>query len=249
MILLIDAGNSRLTFGRAKGERVAAAFHVPTAEGPESIIGYSRLLLKHLDPEEIDGCIIASVLPSETPRISAAVRRAFGIEAIEVSHRLKTGLDFRIKRPYTLGADRIANAVAARHIYRKDMIVVDFGTATTCCLVTEDGRFLGGTIMPGPASSLRCLISRTAQLPNVKLRPTRRILGEGTKGSIANGIMLGHAGAVERIIQRMKAESGCNPLVVATGGLAGIMAPLIRADHVNRKLTLEGLRILYEMNS
>jgi type III pantothenate kinase len=249
MILLIDAGNSRLTIGRAKGRGVTKVFHISANERHSSVTGYRRMLSKQIGSEKIEGCIMASVVPAETSRIITAVKQCFKVDTIEVSHRIKTGLEFRIKRPSSLGADRIANAVAAMNLYRADTIVVDFGTATTCCLVTTDGMYMGGTIMPGPASLLNCLMSQTAQLPKVNLRPTERILGEGTKGNIANGIMLGHAGAVEKVIMQIKEESGLNPVVIATGGLAGIMAPLIRIDHLNRKLTLEGLRILYEMNA
>lgn len=193
--------------------------------------------------------MLSSVVPQETKSIAVAIKSVITTDPIIVSHKLNTGLRFMIKKPSRLGADRIANAVAAHHLYKRDCVILDFGTATTCCLVTGDGRFLGGAIMPGPGLSVETLSKNTALLPRIDLNHPVRLLGSDTHGNIASGIILGQAGAVERIIREMKKEIKEDPLIIATGGYAELIAPYIKVDHIDPLLTLKGLIIIYWLNS
>jgi type III pantothenate kinase len=194
--------------------------------------------------------VICSVVPEVTEMYTGAIKKTFGIEPLNVSHEMKTGLRFRIKSPEELGPDRIANAVAARHLYKGPMIIVDFGTATTFCVVTEKGEYRGGAIMPGLALSANSLEAATAKLPKVDLSRTVRVLGRDTKENILAGVVFGHAGAVERIIFGITKEIGGKPAVVATGGLVDMVAPHLKLiDYLNPLLTLEGLRLIYELNT
>jgi type III pantothenate kinase len=194
--------------------------------------------------------VICSVVPEVATLFAGAIKKVFGIEPLNVDHKIKTGIKFRIKNVEELGPDRIVNAVAARRLYEGSLIVVDFGTATTFCVVTEKGEYKGGAIMPGLALAANCLAAATAKLPTVELKRPSRVLGRDTNENILAGIVYGHAGAVERIISGIKKETVGEPAVVATGGLSGLIAPHLKViDHLNPLLTLEGLRFIYELNT
>jgi type III pantothenate kinase len=178
------------------------------------------------------------------------VKKSFDVDPINVDHNIKTGLKFLINNAGDLGADRIANTVAAHRLYKGNVIVVDFGTATTFCVVTEKGEYRGGAIMPGIAMSAYSLAEKTARLPLVELKAPDTILGKSTEDNILTGIILGHAGAVERIINEIKMDTGKDITVLATGGLVESVKSYIKAiDYVDPLLTLEGLRFIYELNS
>jgi type III pantothenate kinase len=252
MLLLIDIGNTSTTLGFCKNGDIIDKLSIETFRESRDIGDYSGLfgnVFADRQMERPDSAAICSVVPDVTPLFEDAVKRSFGIEPLTISSRTRTGLTFGIKNIETLGADRVANAVAARKLYNGNLIIVDFGTATTFCLVTEKGEYMGGAIMPGPGLSAHSLAEKTARLPEVELRSPVNIIGRDTSENILTGIVLGHAGAVERVINEISKELELEPVLIATGGFAHLIAPYIKEiTHINPLLTLEGIRLIYEMN-
>lgn len=253
MLLLIDIGNTNITIGFYYEGDIKNVLRLKTGAGVRDTEEYSYIIngfsRRHNMPEP-KGAALCSVVPEVTPLLTDALKNSFNIGAVVVSHTLKTGLKFNITNPDTLGEDRIANAVAAHRLYKGNIIVIDFGTATTFCAITKNGEYTGGAIMPGIGLSASTLSERTSKLPFVGLRLPESTLGKDTGENILSGVILGHAGAAERIISGIKAETGMDYKVLATGGHAGLVTPLVNTiDYVNPDLTLEGLRFIYEMNS
>lgn len=251
MLLLIDIGNTNTTIGLYdKGIKHVLKFKTVRDVGTDK---YSFLLNNFIKKPRIkapDGAAICSVVPKVTPFVSSAIRKTFGVKPLVVSSKIKTGLKFKIKNPANLGADRIAAAVGAHKLYKGDLIIVDFGTATTLCMVSANGEYRGGAIMPGIGISAEALSEKTAKLPCVKLKSPARAIGRDTEENILAGLVLGHAGGVERIIKELKKEAGINPKVIATGGMADLVFPYIKSIWaVNHFLTLDGLRIIHELNA
>ncbi|GAB4536490.1 MAG: type III pantothenate kinase [Thermodesulfovibrionia bacterium] len=241
MLLLIDIGNTSTKIGLYEN----GFKRVLNFKTSDDTISFNGLTRNHI----IEGAVICSVVPSMTSILINLIKREYKINPLIVNHKIKSGLRYKIRRPENIGPDRIAIAVGARMLYKGDLIVVSFGTATTLSLINRDNEYLGGAIMPGLQISADALAERTALLPRVKLRRHERIIGRDTEEAILTGIITGHAGGVERIIKEMKRESGLNPRVIATGGLADIVVPYIRGiKDVNPLLCLEGLRFLYGLN-
>jgi type III pantothenate kinase len=253
MLLLIDIGNTNTTIGFYENEEIRSVLHIKTAEGGRDPEKYSHVLNEHIAQQHMQkpvGAAICSVVPDAAPVIEGILKKSFYIEPVMVNHQVQTGLTYDIKNIDTLGADRIANAAAAYKLYQEDIIIVDFGTATTFCAVTGKGEYSGGAIMPGIALSMNALAEKTAKLPAVELKKPQTVLGKNTEENIRSGVMIGHAGAAERIIREIQEETGRKHKVVATGGFSEVMASYITTiDYVNPFLTLEGLRFIYEMNS
>ena len=181
------------------------------------------------------------------------VRKSFNIEPIVVGPGVKTGINIRYDNPKEVGADRIVNSVAAHDIYKRDLIILDFGTATTYCAVTKEGDYLGGCISPGVKIASDALFERAAKLPRIELEVPKSVICKNTITSMQAGILYGYIGQVEYIVRRMKREMNelgiDNPYVIATGGLANLIAKETNIiDKVDSSLTLEGLRIIYEKN-
>lgn len=252
MLLLIDIGNTKTTIG-FYNNGIKEVLRWKTIVKGRNTDEYSCLLNDFIVNHKLgepEGAVICSVVPMITPLLISAIRKSFDVESINVTHKIKTGLKFLIKNPEELGADRIANAVAARKLYKGHLIVIDFGTATTFCVITEGGEYRGGVIMPGLEISANILIEKTAKLHRVELRAPGRVIGEDTRENMLTGVILGHAGAVERIIHEMVKELKVDVTIVATGGLTDLVAPYIKTiNYVNPFLTLVGLRFIYELNS
>ncbi|MBI5194947.1 MAG: type III pantothenate kinase [Nitrospirae bacterium] len=255
MLLLIDIGNTNITMCfYDKSVKHVSRLNTTFPDGHRREAGEYTVLLKgytersHIENPE--GAVISSVVPELTPVFADAISKSFGTKPMIVSYRLKTGLKFRIKNPAGLGADRIANAVAAHKLYKGHLLVVDFGTATTFCVITSDGEYLGGAIMPGINISAEALHEKTAKLPKVKLNKPEKAIGDDTPDNISSGVILGHAGAVERLIKEIRKELAKKVTIIATGGLASLVAPYIKdIKEVNPYLTFEGLRLIYELNA
>jgi type III pantothenate kinase len=246
MILLIDIGNSNTTVGFYVSGEIKDTFRLQTNSDRliDGICGY----IEQHKFETPSGASICSVVPEESDQLIEDLKKVFDIDPVVVSNETETGLLFSVDYPQGLGADRIANAVAAHRLYAGDLIVVDSGTATTFCVITADGEYRGGAIMPGPGMSVNALFEKTSKLPKVELSPVRSVIGRSTEDNILSGVVLGHAGAVERIIADIKQELTSAPAVVLTGGYASLIQPYIKVDYINPLLTLEGLRIIHEMN-
>ncbi|OYT21315.1 MAG: pantothenate kinase, partial [Nitrospira sp. UW-LDO-01] len=190
--------------------------------------------------------IISSVVPALTETFESMVETSFGCTPITVSSDLETGLTMKYLNPKEIGSDRIVNAAAAYEKFRRDLIIVDFGTATTFCAVSGTGEYLGGVIAPGLGISAEALFSRAAKLSKVELARPKTVIGTDTASSIQSGLIFGYAGLVDTLVHRIETEMGHSSFVIATGGLAQVIASEARSiQHIEPFLTLQGLELLY----
>ncbi|HPO29882.1 MAG TPA: type III pantothenate kinase [Candidatus Hydrogenedentes bacterium] len=255
MLLVVDAGNTHTVLGLFAGDQFRGHWRIVTSNyrTSDELGLLLHMLLDHIGvkPEQISGCCVSSVVPQWNPALVAVSRQFFGIEPLMVEPGVKTGLVLQCDNPREVGADRVVNAVAAYEKYggSRPLIIVDFGTATTFCVVTAQGEYLGGAIAPGVGISTEALFTRTAKLPRVELVRPKSVIGKNTVMSMQSGIIFGFVGQVEGIVKRMKEEIGQDALVVATGGLAEVISREADCiDIVDPVLTLEGLLLIYEKN-
>lgn len=198
---------------------------------------------------EIDGIIISSVVPPIMFALERMCQKYFHVKPLIVGPGVKTGLDIKYENPREVGADRIVNAVAAIHEYGSPLIIVDFGTATTYCYVNEHRQYMGGAIAPGINISTEALYSKAAKLPRIEITRPEGVIGKNTVSAMQAGIVYGYVGQVEGIVGRMKEQSPQNPSVIATGGLANMIAQESNIiDIVDPFLTLKGLQLIYKRN-
>lgn len=253
MLLVVDVGNTNISFGVLDGP---ALLHHVRCESARSrtadeyaVLVSQMLLLRGVDPARISSAIVASVVPTLTDTMVELVRRAFKCEALVVGPGIKTGMAILYENPREVGADRIVNAVAAFEWAKGGVIVVDFGTATTFDCVTPKGEYLGGVITPGVQISAEALFSRAARLHRVELALPPRVVGRNPVHSMQSGIVYGYAGLVDGLVARLKRELGYPCRVIATGGLARLIAPQTEAiEEVDDNLTLTGMRLIFERN-
>jgi type III pantothenate kinase len=257
MILLIDVGNTNIVLGVYEGSKEIHSWRVSTdlkKTSDEYSVQIMQLFIQNkLDPKEIKGIIISSVVPNIMYALEAMIKSSFGIEPLVVGPGVKTGINIKYDNPREVGADRIVNAVAAHEKYKKDLIIIDFGTATTFCALTKEANYLGGCITPGIKIASDSLFERAAKLPRVELETPKNIICKNTVSSMQAGIIFGYVGQVEYIVRRMKKEmidQGCSePVIIATGGLAKLIAKETKTiDVVDLSLTLEGFKVIYEKN-
>ena len=253
MLLAIDIGNTQTTVGLYSEDDMVGSWRLTT--DVDRTADETRLWLRSLlamegfEAEDIDGVTLASVVPALT-----AAFRSFGdsigpVSVMVLEPGVKTGIPILIDNPREVGADRVANAVAARERCGSPAIVVDFGTSTNFDVVGPDGAYLGGAIAPGLVISTNALISGTAALRTVEFVPPRSPVGKGTVEAIQSGALYGHAGLVDGIMERLVAEIGGDPVRVATGGLASTIVPHCRSvGTIDDHLTLDGLKMIYELN-
>ena len=255
MLLAIDIGNTNIKYGiYGKDGVLAASFRVSsrlsrTADEYGSVL-INLLASKGLKTSDITGVIMSSVIPSLNYTICHMCEYFFGIIPTMVGPGIKTGLNIRAENSREVGADIIVNSVSAFNKYGGPVIVIDFGTATTFDVISEKCELLGVVIAPGIKTSLEELTSNTAQLPTVELESPKSVIGRNTKASMQSGIIFGFAGLVDNIIKRIKKELKLEEIkVVATGGLGEIIAKEVKSlVVVDRTLTLDGLKIIHELN-
>ena len=252
-ILCIDIGNTNIVFGLYGDGKMMAHWRIAT-DHERTADDYGVLLLDLFahqghQPEEVEGVAMASVVPPLTLTFTELSRRYLKQEALVIGVGVKTGVNIRYDNPREVGADRIANAVAAYRHYGGPCCVVDFGTATTFDAISREGDYLGGAIAPGIVIASEALFTRTAKLPRVELVRPRKVIGSNTTEAIQSGLIFGYVGLVEGIVSRFRQELGEDLKVVATGGLAEVIAKETEAiQTVDPFLTLEGIRLVYEMN-
>ena len=255
MILCIDVGNTNIKYGIFDGDKLAVSFRVATDLKRTSDEYGTKLVdmlaVKGIRAEQIHGAIVSSVIPSLNYTISHMCSGYLDIDPILVGPGTKTEHNLRVDNAREVGADRIVNDVAAIRKYGAPVVVIDFGTATTFNIINENREFIGGVIAPGIKGSLESLVNSTAKLPRVEIEIPKSVIGKNTTTNMQAGIVFGFAGLVDYIVRKIKREMKCPDMqVVATGGFSEIIASEISCiDHVDKLLTLQGLKYLYDLNT
>jgi type III pantothenate kinase len=253
MIATIDVGNTHLTAGIFEGEKLLVSWRIATdtekTEDEYGLMLLNLLAIAGIKPAQIEAVVIASVVPPLLPVLELLAQKYFFVEPLILGPGVKTGIPIKYENPREVGADRIANAVAAYKHHGGPVIVVDFGTATTFCAISASGEYLGGAIAPGINTATEALFQRAAKLPRIELVKPPQVIGRNTVTSMLAGIIIGFAGHVDAVVKRMKKELPGVRKVIATGGLAKLIAGESETiDLVDPYLTLEGLRLIYLRN-
>lgn len=253
MLLVIDVGNTNIVVGVYDDRRLVQHFRLETrknrAADEYGIVLRELFRYSDIDPTLIDAAILSCVVPPMVRILETMCHRYFGVRPLVVGPGIRTGMPILYENPREVGADRIVNAVAAYEHIHGACIVVDFGTATTFDALSEDGKYLGGAIAPGPQISTDALFHHASKLPRVDLVRPRHVIGRNTVDSMQSGIYFGYVALVDGLVHRMRKEMGHDCSVIATGGLAELVGQDSETiDHVLPFLTLEGLRIVHDRN-
>ena len=253
MLLVMDVGNSNVVVGLYEGDELVGHWRLLTTNyrtSDELRVVLTMLLQQDgFDQQAINGCCISSVVPPINPALQMVCRDAFKLEPMMVEPGIKTGLKLQTENPKEIGADRIVNAVAALDEHTPPFIIVDFGTATTFDYITAKKEYRGGVIMPGIQMSADALFERCAKLPRVEITVPPNVIGRDTVSNIRSGLTYGYAEMVDGLVRRMCEETSTNPKVIATGGLAPVIAGVSRSiEIVDPLLALKGLKLVYRKN-
>jgi type III pantothenate kinase len=253
VLLALDVGNTTVTMGVFESTSLRATYRFATDvdrfTDEYGVLMLSLLSHDNLDAADIEEAVIACVVPDLEPRFVSICKRYFDVAPLIVSTGVKTGLRILYDTPRDVGADRVADAVAATRLYGPPLIVVDLGTGTVFDAIDRAGDYTGGAIAPGLGIASEALFSRAAKLYRVELTRPRSAIGRNTIAAIQSGILFGYVGLVEGIVGRMKEELGEDAKVIGTGGYAALLCKETDVFHtVNEDLTLVGLRIIYDLN-
>jgi type III pantothenate kinase len=253
MILTVDIGNSNIVLGGVEGEQILFEARLrtdPTKTSDEYCIDLKMILEVYgVKASDVEGSIIASVVPQVLNSMQTALKKLTGKTALVVGPGLKTGLNIKVENPSQTGADLVVGCVAALREHKAPLIVIDMGTATTIVVLDKDGAFIGGSISPGVKISMDALTDRTALLPGLQLDQPKKAIGRNTIDCMRSGIMLGNACMLDGMVERMEAELGYQTTVVATGGIAKFVLPLCKREMIyDKDLLVKGLAILYREN-
>jgi type III pantothenate kinase len=254
MLLAIDVGNTNIVIGVFDGDELVGDFRLHTDEratGDEmGLLIVGLLASRGIVAERISAVVVSNVVPILSRPIDELSQHYFKLAPMVVGPGIRTGMRILYEDPRQVGADRIVNALAAFRRYGGPAVLVDFGTATTFDAISPQGDYLGGAIAPGIVISLDALVSHTARLTRVELAAPPSVVGRNTVASMQAGLVYGYVGLIEGIVERMKAELGDGAKVIATGGLAELIAAQTSAiDTVDQRLTLDGLRIIHDLNA
>ncbi len=254
LLLVIDVGNTNIVLGAYEGDDLLYDWRIATSKDRTSD-EYGMLveqILNHngIKIEELNHVIISSVVPSLMHTLSAMCIKYLQIEPLIVGPGVKTGMNIKYDNPREVGADRIVNAVAGYEKYGGPLIIVDIGTAITFCVISREGDYLGGAIVPGISISAEALFLRTAKLPKVEIAKPDHVIAKNTVNSIQAGIVYGYIGLVDRLIEKMIEELGEDDVkVIATGGFSSLIAAESKyIEEIDKLLTLEGLKKIFERN-
>lgn len=253
MILVVDVGNSNVVLGGVRGDEIVFEARVrtdSTKTSDEYCIDLKNILdIYGVDVKQVEGAIIASVVPQVVNTFQTAIRKLTGQKALVVGPGLKTGLNIAIENPAQTGADLVVGCVAALKEHTAPLIVIDMGTATTIVVLDKNGALVGGSISPGVKISLDALTERTALLPGLQLDQPKKAIGRNTIDCMRSGIMLGAACMIDGLIDRMEEELGYKTTVIATGGIARFVVPMCRREIIyDKDLLVKGLANLYRDN-
>ena len=253
MLLAVDIGNTNITVGIFQGEKLRATWRlapdVNRLADEYGVLMMSLLSQEGLSKSDVDAAVMSSVVPDLEPVFEQACGRYFNVTPLVVGTGVRTGLRILYDSPRDVGADRVADAVAAIHLYGPPLVLVDLGTAAVFDAISKEGDYLGGAIAPGLTIAAEALFRRAAKLYRVELARPKTAIGRNTVGAVQAGLIFGYVGLIEGIVARFKEELGGEAKVVATGGWAELLAPETTViDVVDPNLTLTGLRIIYEMN-
>lgn len=252
MLFVIDVGNTNIAMGFYDGDTLVSSYRMATEKNRSSDeIGLFFLQIFQnagIEINRIDGVAISSVVPQIMHALENAVRKYVKVTPFVVTSQLPLGMKILLDNPAELGADRLVNAIAAYRTYGGPTIIIDFGTATTFCVVNAEGNYLGGAIYPGLKVSMDALVEKTSKLPKVEIVKPEHVIGNNTVKSMQSGIVYGYAGMVDYIVSKMKDELGAPKAnVIATGGLSTLIAGEARSiTHTSRNLTLIGLKMIYD---
>ena len=253
MILTVDIGNSNIVLGGVQGDAIVfeARLRTEATKTSDQYCVDLKILLDvyKVNPEDIEGCIISSVVPQVLNSFQTAIKKLIGKTPLVVGPGIKTGLDIRLENPGQTGADLVVADVAALREHKPPLIVIDMGTATTMSVLDANGAHIGGCIIPGVRISLDALTDKTALLPGLQLDQPKRSIGRNTIDAMRSGIMIGTACMLDGMVERMEAELGSKTTVIATGGIAKFIVPLCKTPIIyDKDLLIKGLVALYRDN-
>jgi type III pantothenate kinase len=253
MIFVLDVGNTNVVLGVYEGDHLKYHWRVGTdrtkTEDEYGILIKNLFVHEGIEFSDIDGIIISSVVPPIMFSLEGMCKKYFHVKPLIVGPGIKTGLNIKYDNPKEVGADRIVNAVAGIHLYGSPLIIVDFGTATTHCYIDENKQYMGGVISPGISISTEALYSKASKLPRIEIAKPKQVVGKNTVEAMQAGILYGYVGQVEGIVSRIKKQFSQEPMVIATGGLAVLIAEECEMiDQVDPFLTLKGLNLIYQKN-
>ncbi len=254
MLFTVDIGNTNIMFGIFKERYLVNHWRIGTDKNKTSdeygVLFRSLLAIRGVEVNAIRGAVISCVVPTLLDEIVKALKSYFDVNPLVVEPGIKTGMPILYHNPKDVGADRIVNAVAAFDEYKSSVIVVDFGTATTFDCVSDKGEYIGGTIATGILVSAEALFGSASKLPRVEIVTPKTVIGKNTVHCMQSGLVFGYAGLVDGIVGRIREEMGTDPKVVATGGLATVIATESKSlQYIDEFLSLKGLRLVYEWNT
>lgn len=245
MILLFDIGNTHTHLGLSTGQRVLRHLNIKTSSWTD---GHGqKLVARFVRRQKVEGAMVCSVVPHATPKVERAVRRTWGVGCLKLTSKTVRGVGINYPRPETIGPDRLANAIAARHRFGAPVVVIDFGTAVTFDVVDRKGDYVGGIIAPGLAAMTDYLHEKTALLPRIRIRNVRGAIGKSTEKAMLIGAVKGYRGLIRELIGELKTELKAKRLpVIATGGYANLISSGIESiTSIEPLLTLDGLRLAW----